>query len=178
MTILNNDFEFQKDAYEETVQRNDFGTSPEINKIKAQNNIEPRIALLLNGNPTFERMIPYFSTSYRKAWLNIKRACNSNPGKQNILGCGERLYSIVQSPQVQEIISNTSSLSSSSSSSSSSDPSINVGSLAPSTLAGGGGRKSIKRPGRRITRQKRESKSTFTKKRKAIKSSRKKRFVF
>jgi len=120
MTLLNNDFEFQTEAYEETVQRNDSGTSPEINKIKAQNNIDPRIALLLNGNPTKERMKPYYENLgkkeeikdkkkvpvfYGQAWLNIQRACNLNKvGKLNVLGCGERFKDILDLPQVNIIL--------------------------------------------------------------------------
>jgi len=112
MTNLNNDFEFLTEAYEEPVQRNDEGTSPEINKVRAENNIKPRIALLLNGNPTKERMKPYYENMgikdkvfYGQAWLNIKRACNLNKlGKSNVFACGERFKEILALPEVEIII--------------------------------------------------------------------------
>jgi len=113
MTNLNNDFEFSTEAYEEPVQRNDEGTSPEINKIKAENNIKPRIAFLLSGNPTKERMKPYYENMgikdkvfYGQAWLNIKRACNLNKlGKSNIFRCGETfLEMFTDIPEINIII--------------------------------------------------------------------------
>lgn len=112
MKYLNRDFKFNEEAYEQTVQRNDSNTSPEINKIKAQNNIEPLIALLLNGNPTFERMKPYYENLgikdkvfYGQAWLNIKRACNSGKvGKLDVFKCGERFKEMLELPQVQLIL--------------------------------------------------------------------------
>ena len=112
MTNLNMEFKFETEAYPDTVQRNDEGSSPEINIIKAENNINPRIALLLSGNPTKERMKPYYENMgikdkifYGQAWLNIKRACNLNKvGKSNVFACGERFKEILALPEVEIII--------------------------------------------------------------------------